>query len=143
MDILEITFDEIKRSNLKNIIEMINKFNAESIEVSSNNEDIESILNEDSGEDGVIYFRLKNINIFGTLLSEIFINLLIYQQELELNMSFNLDEIIKIDLSVIKYTVHKWNEIIFAKNYYCGYEPAIEKYTQFFSNTHTGPLKWS
>lgn len=143
MDILELTFDEIKRSNLKNVIEMINNLEVESIEISSHNENVESIIGEEKYEDGAIYFNLKNINIFGTLLKELFINLLIYQDELELNMNFNLNEITKIDLNVIRNTVQEWNKVILAKNYYCGYEPAIEKYTQFFSNTHIGPLKWS
>ncbi|MEH8045346.1 hypothetical protein P9107_04980 [Gallibacterium anatis] len=44
MNILEITFDEIERANLKNIINMINSFNAESIELSSSNDNVQSIL---------------------------------------------------------------------------------------------------
>ncbi|EIJ69432.1 hypothetical protein [Pasteurella bettyae] len=142
MNILEITFDEIERVNLKNIINMINNLNAESIELSSSNDNIQSILSESSIEDGAIYFKLSNVNIFGINLKEIFINLIIYKKELELNMNFDSNELFKIDLDIIKRAIFEWNKTILAKNYYCGYEPATDKYTQFFSNIHKGPLKW-
>lgn len=42
---------------------------------------------------------------------------------------------------MIKRTTFEWNKTILAKNYYCGYEPAKDRDTQFLSNIHTGPLK--
>ncbi|MGC7560409.1 hypothetical protein [Pasteurella sp. PK-2025] len=143
MDILEITFDEIERSNLKNIISMISHFNAESIELSSSNENIEYILNETNHENGAIYFKLNNANVFDVTLKEFFINLIVYKREIEINMDFNCNDMFKIDLNIIKKAIIEWNKIILAKNYYCGYEPATDRCTQFFSNIHTGPLKWS
>lgn len=82
MNILEITFDEIERANLKNIINMINSFNAESIELSSSNDNVQSILKGEFCEDEAIYFKLKNINVFSINLAELFINLIIYKNEI-------------------------------------------------------------
>lgn len=149
---IEISFVEVKAEDLSLFIkEVISASNCTfEYQIQANGSDLalnasssESILNilEDIS-DGAIYFIINNMDSYGLNLSKLDFQILKYSGSFDLNILCERD--ILFGERSIRY-IKEWANVIAtklkAKTYYCGYEPAYDESTRFFTENILGPIK--
>lgn len=145
MEIIEITFENISISNLPNIINIFNNISAKHVKISSSfKESIRKydILNILYSNQYSVSYNYKNIYIFRNNFSFCFAHIISYNNEIEINLQFNYNELKYIDLKKIINEVDIFSNTLNAETYCCGYEPATDKNTQFFSKNKIGTISW-
>jgi hypothetical protein len=152
-EIIEISFEEIQ---LEKVTELLAKLCSTSVlsdyQISSDEPDIiinfksqVQIFNSiDNSSDGSFYFNFSDFKLKQLELSKVGLQIYKYNNGYDLNIHIREEEFNQIG-SIS--TLQGWAELIAndvsAKNYYCGYEPAIDEETRFFSGKIFGPLSIS
>jgi hypothetical protein len=150
-EIIEIVFESVQ---LDKVIEFMMKILSSSTlkdyQISTNTSDIEIDLQSqeilfnsiDQLSDGSFYFNFLNFKYSGVLLSEVGIQIYKYNNNYDLNIHVDEREVSQ-KISVLN--LMSWAEVLAvqlkAQDYYCGYEPASDKETRFFSGSTLGLLK--
>jgi hypothetical protein len=92
--------------------------------------------------DGAIYFIFDTIDIYGLKLGKTDFQILKYSGFFDLNVLCEQNVLFRE--RSIEY-IQKWADLIAtklkAKTYFCGYEPACDKSTRFFTENILGPIK--
>ena len=96
----------------------------------------------DETQNGYIYFRFKNSQIFDLKFEFFELYILIYNNENELTLSFDFNEVNKIPLQNFIDFCKKIANALNTKFYYCGLEPAQDTSTQFFTYNGVGKINW-
>lgn len=95
-----------------------------------------------NSSDGAFYFNFSEFQLNEFEFSSIGFQIYKYDKKYDLNLHIPENEIIgKITIVALQ----SWADIIakslIAKEYFCGYEPASDQATRFFSGSILGPLK--
>jgi len=102
------------------------------------------IQNFEVSSNGAFYFNLTGFELEDAVLSKVGIQVVKYDNEYDLNIHFLQYEISEnVAVSILRQWVCSLAQRIDASDYYCGYEPAMDASTQFFSKDAIGPLKWA
>ena len=149
MDIIELTFDKIEYGKgLKLIALCAKKWGIQNINSSVNSDDcmlpledltISNLLDDSTG---TIYSTFNKIDFLKNDIFDLGINILKYGTESELNIHIEVEYIKKFSLLEITKVCRKIANFLQTNEYYCGFEPAIDEDTQFFSSSKIGPVPW-
>lgn len=145
MEVIEMTFEKIPISHLPNIINMLNNIESENVSISSSfkeNISKDDVLNILSSNQYSLAYHYKNIYILGNNFKSCFIHIINYNYEIEINLQLNQSELKKIRLMNMINEASNFSNKLKAEKYCCGYEPATDEDTQFFSTNKVGPLSW-
>ncbi|MBI2271340.1 MAG: hypothetical protein HYU69_13435 [Bacteroidetes bacterium] len=147
---IEISFEDIR---LEKIVEFFISIHSESTLINyqfSIDESI-SLVNIKSNlelfkffntsSDGSFYFNFSNFKLGEFELPEIGIQLMKYNNKYDLNFHFGYQFLRNI--AIIQNWAGALAQELKAKIYYCGYEPANDLETRFFTGSILGPLKYS
>jgi len=149
-DIIEILFENIEFDALPEFLRIIEEDSClvrSQISV-GNNQSKETISNlpnliENLGicNGGAVYLNYANFKISGILLPEVGMQILKYNGcvDLSIDIEYNYFQKIKSLISLREWVEIKSNQL-FAINYCCGYEPASDFDTSFFTKNKLGPL---
>ena len=147
MEILELLLDKVKLEDCLNLTKVLIENSEEILNVNSTiypNLSKENYKNFrfDETQNGYIYFRFKNSQIFDLKFEFFELYILIYNNENELTLSFDFNEVNKIPLQNFIDFCKKMANALNTKFYYCGLEPAHDTNTQFFTYNGVGKIKW-
>ncbi len=150
-EIIEITFETVQIEKVANLlINLVSSSTLSNYQISTDTPHIQIDLQgqnlfQDSithSSDGTFYFNFLSFNLNGLHLSQAGLQIYKYINIYDLNMHVEREEIAQ-KISVSK--LHSWSKFLAhelkAKTFFCGYEPAIDEDTRFFSENTTGPLK--
>jgi len=108
------------------------------IDFSSKEKLIKSII---QSSDGAFYFSYSNFYLGDFLLAWSGVRLDKYNGDFDVLLDFEEDDIIeKIPISQIHLYASKLSSDLQSSHYYCGYEPAQDTETRFFTQENLGPL---
>ena len=147
MEILELLLDKVKLEDCLNLTKVLIENSEEILNVNSTiypNLSKENYKNFrfDETQNGYIYFRFKNSQIFDLKFEFFELYILIYNNENELTLSFDFNELNKIPLQNFIDFCKKIANALNTKFYYCGLEPAQDTSTQFFTYNGVGKINW-
>lgn len=147
MEILELLLDKVKLEDCLNLTKVLIENSEEILNVNSTiypNLSKENYKNFrfDETQNGYIYFRFKNSQIFDLKFEFFELYILIYNNENELTLSFDFNEVNKIPLQNFIDFCKKMANALNTKFYYCGLEPAQDTSTQFFTYNGVGKINW-
>lgn len=147
MEILELLLDKVKLEDCLNLTKVLIENSEEILNVNSTiypNLSKENYKNFrfDETQNGYIYFRFKNSQIFDLKFEFFELYILIYNNENELTLSFDFNEVNKIPLQNFIDFCKKIANALNTKFYYCGLEPAQDTSTQFFTYNGVGKINW-
>lgn len=150
-EIIEILFEEVQ---LEKVTELLVKLYSTSVltdyQISSDEPEIEFNLqsqvqifnNINNSSDGAFYFNFSDFKLKELELSGVGFQIYKYNNKYDLNIHIREKEMTQI-ISI--FTLQNWAALIAtevsAKAYCCGYEPATDKETRFFTGQTLGPLK--
>lgn len=125
MEILELLLDKVKLENSLNLTKVLIENSEEILNVNSTiypNLSKENYKNFrfDETQNGYIYFRFKNSQIFDLKFEFFELYILIYNNENELTLSFDFNEVNKIPLQNFIDFCKKMANALNTKFYYCG-----------------------
>ena len=147
MEILELLLDKVKLENCLNLKNVLIENSEEILNVNSTiypslSKENYKNFRFDETQNGYIYFRFKNSQIFDLKFEFFELYILIYNNENELTLSFDFNEVNKIPLQNFIDFCKKMANALNTKFYYCGLEPAHDTSTQFFTYNGVGKIKW-
>ena len=147
MEILELLLDKVKLEDCLNLTKVLIENSEEILNVNSTiypNLSKENYKNFrfDETQNGYIYFRFKNSQIFDLKFEFFELYILIYNNENELTLSFDFNEVNKIPSQNFIDFCKKIANALNTKFYYCGLEPAQDTSTQFFTYNGVGKINW-
>ncbi len=148
-EIIEIVFEKIQ---LDKIVELlINKLSSSTLKdhtISTDSSEInwqskETLFKSvDQSSDGAIYFIFLDYELEDIHCSRMGFQIIKYENFYDLNLSMEEKEIReKISVLDLQKRVAFLADALKATSYYCGYEPAMDGETRFFSDVSLGPLK--
>ena len=149
---IEIVFEKVQLENIVEfIIQNISSSILKSYHISTDLTNInlhskDKLYHDiDQSLDGAFYFNFSNFNLKNILLSQVGIQILKYDRTYDLNFHIHKMELSqKTSVPNLQGNVQLLAEELRATNYYCGYEPAIDVETRYFSGDIIGPIKnWS
>jgi len=150
-EIIEVVFEDIKLENLSaTLIAIMANSVITNYQVTNGSNHLEIAFESsdvlydtiNSLPDGAIYISLSPFS-FDTMNVEK-LGLQVYKYCSKYDLSIDVDEnIVKTKYTILDLKI--WSENISkrlnAQKYFCGYEPAVDVQTRFFSNDRMGPLK--
>ena len=151
-NIVEILFEKVAFEELLKYLDETKKgFVLESYEVSVDEYQLEEIssLRDLIGiigryNEGSIYLNVKQFTFDSLVLPKAGIQIFKYIDGLDLSIDIEYDFFQSIGpLSAIQVWANNVSAKLSAESYYCGYEPAIDEETRFFTMNRLGPLSFS
>lgn len=149
-EIIEILFEDVKLENLSEMLviiasnSIINNYQLASststTEINFKSKDL--LCNEISNlSDGSLYINLSRFRFDGIEIDNIGIQVYKYADKYDVSLDIEYAIIInRFTALTLKIWVDTISRKLNCKNYYCGYEPAIDEQTRFFSKYEMGPL---
>lgn len=145
MERIEITFDKIHYCYLANILQFLNNVPCDQSLLSSpyiENINKNNILSNSNADEFMVHYHFINAFLFKTNFPSISIRVLIYQGEIEINISLDKADLCHYSEQRIISKIKILAKLLATSRYYVGYEPAQDRETQFFSYQGKGPLLW-
>jgi hypothetical protein len=151
-EIIEIQFEEVQ---LEKVTELLAKLCSTSMlidyQISSDEPEINlkpqsqvqlfNIIKNSS--DGAFYFNFSDFKLNELELSGVGFQIYKYNDKYDLNLHIMEKEVTEI-IPIL--TLQNWAGLlateVIAKAFYCGYEPAMDEETRFFTGKTLGPLKF-
>lgn len=148
-EIIEIVFENVNlECTVKFLIEKLAKSTLRDYQISANSAEIdltsEKALSDSITQfEGAYYFNFSAFDLNDIPWSGIGVQ--IYKYDGVYDLSLDMDEIEinqKISISDLQKYSESLAEGLKADNYYCGYEPARDEDTRFFTGNQFGPIKF-
>lgn len=150
-EIIEILFEDILFDELSNyLIEGSAESTLLNYQISVDNFILKEKFNNLSSlvknfnyhKEGSLYLKFENFKLDRLVFIEVGIQILKYNDQVDISLDVDYKYFKEIgSISII----HSWAEIfsqrLRAKTYFCGYEPATDEDTRFFTANKLGPLK--
>jgi hypothetical protein len=147
-EIIEVVFEDIKLDYLVEYYFSILQFsNLEHFHVSADfckiNINTKYMLYNDISQSspGSFYFYFNNFKFNNYQIPKVGFQVYKYDSKYDLNLHFE-EEILKSKISGTELflSVKYLASILSCTNYFCGYEPAMDANTRFFTNSNLGPI---
>lgn len=147
-EVIEIVFERIQLEKIVELlIRMLSSSTLKSYKISTDSSEInlqskEELFNSiKQSSDGSFYFHFSDFSLKDILLSGVGFQILKYDNIYDLNLDIEEREIRqKTSTSDLQKRVASFAKELKTTNYYCGYEPAVDKETRLFSGSTLGPL---
>lgn len=150
-EIIEIVIEKVQlEKTVELLLKMVSSSTLKDYQVSTDSSEIEinfqsheKVFNEiDQSSDGSFYFNFLVFNFKDLLLSDVGLQIYKYNNDYDLNLHIDEKEISsKVLISNLQKWVKSLAEELEAEDFFCGYEPAMDKETRFFSGSALGPLE--
>lgn len=96
-----------------------------------------------NSDPGSFYFNFSNFKLREFELSKSGIHIYKYNHKYDFSIDCDINILKKISsINIIQSWAENISDELSVKMYYCGYEPAIDMETTFFTGKNLGPLKW-
>lgn len=148
MEMIEILLDNVDKDAT---IQFLHVIIASSKGVTSINSSLDIEINNDlfllknifdKAKSNYVYISLENVNLCNIDFKYLELYFLVYKNANELTISIEKSELFSYSMSKMMSCSYKISSLLKTNLFYCGYEPAKDVDTQFFSHTGYGKLKW-
>lgn len=149
-EIIEIVFEKVQIEKVIGLLmKLLSNSTLKDYNVASEKPDLklnfqskEILFNNIQSLGDSFYFNFLNLKLEGLLLSKIGFQIDKYDDNYDLNLHIEEREITQeISISLFQSWAESLAEELDAQDYFCGYEPAVDEETRFFSGSKLGPLK--
>jgi len=148
-EIIEIVFEKIQLDKIVELLiiklssSFLKDYNISTDTSEINSQSKETLFNSiDQSSDGSFYFNFLDYGLKDVQLSRVGFQIIKYNSFYDLNLSLEEKEIRqKVSIIGLQKRVASLADELKSTFYYCGYEPAMDRETRFFSDVSLGPLK--